>query len=340
MEHLDPHLASALGFDPDQPFEPAAELDVRAPALDTGSVTGALLALATLVHTQIAQDPYFRDDLAPPALAPAVQSALKPWGRDPRVFLLRTANPGVTVRGEDETRMVRVSPQEVIVDARSGTFHLSLGRGDLRQVLAVSPTAVRVFTPRAYTAPEADVVFAGLDPPPWMPPIVTEGLATGRPWTLAAAWGLAVRLAPPAPGIRLLDLLDAPPPEAAPRAWIAGHPGLHEALVARLVCEADRLRDSLPDLAEAVIVESPEARSRVLDWLHRRDDLASVAPLLASPTGTPEPRVTEALARVDHAAALGQTLFAFLDGFDDPRLGAVSWADPGAWWATVPLGLS
>lgn len=339
MEHLDPLIASALGFDPDQPFEPAGDLVVRAPALDTGSVSGALLVLATLVQTQIAHDPYFRDDLAPPALAPAVRSELKPWARDPRLFLLRTADPAVTVRGEDPARMVRVSPQEVIVDARSGPFHLCLGLDDVRQVLSVSPTTVRVLSPGAYTAPEADEVFAGLDPPPWMRQGLAAGLAAGTPWALTAAWGTAVRLAPPKPGIGLLDLLDAPPPEAAAQAWIAHHPGLREALVAQLVREADRLEAALPDLAEAVIAEDPEARTRVLDWLHRRDDLASVASLLASPPQHPAPRVTEALTRVDHAAALGQTLFAFLDPFDDPRLGAVSWADPAAWWATVPLGL-
>jgi len=344
MSHLAPHLAAALGLDANAALAHVADLDVHGADLDTGSVRATLVALATLVQTHLVDDPYFRAPLHPP-LATAVRSELKPWGRDPGVFLVHTDNADVIVRGQDDQGLVRVSPQDVIVDARSGPYHLSLRHGDVCQVLSVSPSALRVWTATAVPAsarvadvPRLDALFAGLDAPAWLHDTVTARLSAATLWDVSLAWGLTLRVAPVAPGTDVFALLDAPPADAAALGWIAAQPGGPEALAGRIVWEVDQLSAALPALAQSVVDAAPEARAAVLDWLHRRDDLAAAAVLCAE--GPTRQRVQAALGGLDRTASVHQGMFAFLDPFDDPRLGAVSWNEPDAWWATVPLGLS
>jgi hypothetical protein len=76
----------------------------------------------------------------------------------------------------------------------------------------------------------------------------------------------------------------------------------------------------------------------VRSWLHRRDDLESVAFVLTRANVDVEV-VRNALAAVDREAGLRQEMWAFSEALDDARLSSVSWQEPEAWWATAPLGL-
>jgi hypothetical protein len=341
MEHLPPAIASALGFDAAQPFAPITEQPLDPPAVDSGSMPAAALALAALVETQIAHDPYFRAPFTPPPVTATAPSTVSPWGRDPRILLVHTDNPTVTVRGEDAARMVRLSPQEVLVDARQGPFHLCLAVGESRQVLVLSADRVRVLSPEgaapvAVAPPSEEAVFAGLAPPSWLRETVSRHLVAGTPWDAAVAWGLAVRLAPPTPGTSVFDLLDAPPADADALAWLGAHPGTRARVAADFVQRVDQLLATLPAVEEAVVGDAPEAPEVLRDWLHRRDDLASVYRLLARSGDDATARA--ALERLDRAVSVRQTLFAMLPPLDDDRLSAVSWHEPDAWWATAPLG--
>ncbi len=359
MNTLSPDIAAALGFDADQAFEQVADLETRAATVDQGSLETVALALAAFIETVVAREPHFRPVPSPPALIAEARCEVQQWERAPGIFLVRADDPSVTFRGVDEAHMYRASTGEVFVDARERPFHLRVGLGGASQVWAMSAPKVTVFAPRASEAsrspsaqalsrwaphvaaavevPQPAQVFAGLAPPDWMRVEVASRLAVGTAWEVASAWGMAARLAPSERSGSVLDLLDAPPPEAPALAWLARNPEAARELASHVVHEADRLVEDLDPLSDALAADAPDARDRALAWLHRRDDLASVAFVLTR-ADVDVGAVHAALARVDRAAGLRQTMWAFLEPLDDPRLASVSWQEPDAWWAEVTLG--
>lgn len=356
METLSPEVIAALGFEVDQVFECVADVSTGAETPDRGKMEAlAALAFAAFVESVVSQDPQLPPIRSLPQAAAAAQVEVCQWGRAPGVFLFRSATAGVSLRVPNDATVYRASPTEFFVDARGGPLPLHLTRGDLSQVWLVSASRVSVFEPRPGAAasspstaalarwvplaaaevavPTTAQLFAGVDPPEWLRTAGSARLAEGTAWGVASALGLTARLAPAPRGASAIDLLDAPPADALARDWVARHPAATRELVAHVALEADRLIEALDRTAASLAADPGAARHAALAWLHRRDDLECVAFVAAR--GGDAGAVRRAVERVDRAAGLRQTVWAFAESADDPRLGVVSWQEPDAWWAQV-----
>jgi hypothetical protein len=356
MDPLNSDL-TALGFAPDQHFDDVAVLESRASDADLGDTKTAALMLAAFVETVVGHDPTFSALPPPPALTARSRCELHQWERAPGLYLVRT-DEAVTVRAADASRLYRASPTEVFVDTRNTALKLRVDCGDAVQLWEMSSARVTVRVPRgdasaaspsaralARWAPEvvevavptSAEVFEGLSPSAWMQREVASRLAAGSPWEVTTAWGMAARLCPTTRASSILDVLDAPAPEAPALAWLARHPRASSELASHVVQEADLLAEELDPLANDLAAETVGARTQALAWLHRRDDLASVAFLLGR-AHIDTKRIEAALARVDRAAGIRQTMWAFTEPFDDPRLSSAAWQEPESWWAAVATG--
>lgn len=359
MNTLSPEIAAALGFDPAQRFEHLTELDTRLDTVDHGAVEIVAIALAALIESVIAQQPDFDPmSAAPPPLA-AARCEVSQWRHAPGIFLVRSIAGDVSFRGIEEARMHRIGSRELFVDARERPFYLRVGLGDSSQVWTMTSQHVSIDAPQseqaerspsanalsrwapdaavAVSVPSVDEVFAGLTRPEWMTDEVSSRLTVGTSWEVASAWGIVARLGQPAVKLSLAELLDAAPPESPALLWLRRNSAAQRDLVAHVVAESDMLIDALDPLAEALVDDAPDAREEARSWLHRRDDLESVAFVLTR-ANVEVDAVRAALAAVDREAGLRQEMWAFSEAFDDARLSSVSWQEPDAWWATTPLG--
>jgi hypothetical protein len=360
MNTPSPEIAAALGFDPAQRFEHLTALDTRLDTVDHGAFELVTIALAALIESAVAQQPDFDPmSAAPPPLA-AARCEVSQWRHAPGIFMVRSGEADLSFRGIDATRMHRVASGELFVDAREQPFYLRVGLGNASQLWTMTPQHVSIDAPRneyterspsadavsrwspeaavAVSVPTIDEVFAGLARAAWMTDEVASRLAIGTAWEVASAWGLVARLGEPATKLSLAELLDTEAPETSALLWLRHNPAAQRALVAHIVHESDMLIDGLDALAEALVDNAPGARDEARSWLHRRDDLESVAFVLTR-ANVDVDVVRNALAAVDREAGLRQEMWAFSEALDDARLGSVSWQEPDAWWATAPLGL-
>ncbi len=76
----------------------------------------------------------------------------------------------------------------------------------------------------------------------------------------------------------------------------------------------------------------PCAAADAVALLERRDDLASVAALLRP---SPDDPLGAALAALDRAAGVRASAWRRLAPLSSPRLEAVAWQSPEAWWAAL-----
>lgn len=170
--------------------------------------------------------------------------------------------------------------------------------------------------------PDADVLLGGFDAPAWLtaPLVITYDRSV---YSIAAAVGTLGRLWMPhgrtthaAAMDRLMN--DDDPMARAVRWFAALHPDARD-VVAELACvEADRLADEASD------VETPEDATA---WCERRDDLESVVVLLHPAYRDP---VAVCVAACDrHARTEASRL---RSARRTPRLAALRWQSPDAWW--------
>ncbi|MFO0609565.1 MAG: hypothetical protein U0324_40755 [Polyangiales bacterium] len=179
----------------------------------------------------------------------------------------------------------------------------------------------------AVAPPLADALLGGFDAPAWL----TAPLAQAPredPFAVFAAVGTVGRLWAPrgtstTPAEALARLMAGDDPMARARRWADAAPAEVRDAVARLASvEADVLADALDAL--------DDAPDDALRWLERRDDLASVARLLAP---APDAPLSRALAALDRRAVTHASLWRMLSPLRSPRLDAVAWQEPDAWWA-------
>ncbi len=268
------------------------------------------------------------------------------------LYLLAT--PGLDLSSTAE--LARVDDESVAVDATAhpvlvralgprGEFVLRFTRDEVAWFEVprrASPEMATLadWTPPpapAVPAPDPDALLGGFDAPAWMtdplradPPRDAYGVCAavgtlGRLWshlgtsTTAAAARARLR-ADDHPWARARRWFDALP---------EGHRGVIDAL-ARVECGA--LSDALDRFDDA---DREAARPEALAWLERRDDLASVTALLGT---TPDDPLGAALAALDREAGVRATLWRWLSPLSSPRLAAVAWQSPEAWWAEPARG--
>ena len=131
-----------------------------------------------------------------------------------------------------------------------------------------------------------------------------------------------------------LSLLTAPDPREPVLSWVSGLPApLHERILTAAldeVCDLNEELEQSPSWFENGLEE--EATDAVRDWLHRRDDLASIAALRLQAV---RDGLRPALFELDRQSSSALSAFGLVDLRDDDRLGAVSWQYPDAWWGRV-----
>lgn len=186
-------------------------------------------------------------------------------------------------------------------------------------------------------SPGADALLGGFDAPAWLTAPLDSSLLLDA-FAVVAAVGTLGRLWSPrdtrTPFVEAMARVRAhDDPLGRAIAWARTLPPeacLAAEELARL--EVDALVGSLESLtlgtADDLALSPEDARA----WLERRDDLASVATLLgAVGRGAPLRAWLDSLDR--HARTHVSTLGA-LAPIGSPRLGAVAWQEPDAWWAS------
>jgi len=195
----------------------------------------------------------------------------------------------------------------------------------MRSLAAWSPPATPAVDP-----PPVDALLGGFDAPAWL----TAPLASAPredPFAVFAAVGGVGRLWAPRgtatpPAEALARLMADDDPMARARRWADATSAEVRDAASRLASvEADALADALEALADG-----DDRRDDALRWLERRDDLASVARLLAP---APDAPLARALAALDRRATTHASLWRMLSPLRSPRLDAVAWQEPDAWWA-------
>ena len=173
----------------------------------------------------------------------------------------------------------------------------------------------------------------------WVAALVESHLAVGDAWHDAVAAGACSRLREfPDPALRrrvveaaLRGTVDEI--AAAPQRWAASLTTEQATALAELVSvESDMVHASLEDLDESLAYDDDGWNARLLDVLHRRDDIESVLHLLAQGHESTAGAVRDCVGVLDDA---GDAFTAGLPRsvtFDDERLRRVARCAPAAWW--------
>lgn len=185
-------------------------------------------------------------------------------------------------------------------------------------------------------APTPSRLLGDLDAPAWLTDPLLAAAAGDDPYAAFAAAGTVGRLwAPRGTGASAAEALarlvaDDDPMARASR-WAKALPAaVFEHLLSLVDVEVSWLTDEIDELADADLAPDDLAAAAG-SWLARRDDLASVLRLLG-------PRAAGLSCAVESLDRLGRThasLWALAAPALTPRLAAVAWQEPDAWWATV-----
>lgn len=167
-------------------------------------------------------------------------------------------------------------------------------------------------------------IVLGADTADWLRSEVERGIASGSIFDACVARGISARLA-------RMDGLAAVGAE-----WLRSlSPEQLRSVEFQVIFSADALIDDLDGVESCVAQDDPSAAQSALSWLHRRDDLESVAHLFERAGLESARDVRAALYNVDHVALMRQAVWLMLPVFDDDRLLEVSWQEPEAWWAEL-----
>lgn len=183
--------------------------------------------------------------------------------------------------------------------------------------------------------PSVDALLGGFDAPAWLTTPLAQ-VSPKDPFAVFAAVGTVGRLWAPrgtsTPASEALARLmaDDDPMARASRWGEAVSENVRDVVSRLAAVEADALSDALDDLQDALQDET-SARDDAIRWLERRDDLASVIRLVAPARDAPLLRAVVAL---DRRASTHASLWRALSPLRSPRLDAVAWQEPDAWWAS------
>ncbi len=261
------------------------------------------------------------------------------WATHPEMVSVRGDLAGVRFVGES----VRVADDEVLI--RPGTDGAAaIFAGAPERVLLFTPTEVRAYqrTETAMSPPPIDAIVGELPVPTWLVESATQLACGPHALSRVASAGLIARLWTLAP------TEDRSAAEAITDMWrrttrsraVAWFRALSDAQRAKVlrdaVAESAALAEQLPSLSERLAADTSEAHDSALTWLHRRDDLASVAMLARTTRQSTD--LDTALVALDRATALHHSMWAMVPGLsDDPRIAAVGWQEQDHWWGTLAL---
>lgn len=181
--------------------------------------------------------------------------------------------------------------------------------------------------------PEPDCALHGFTAEPWLLRLVNEHAGAPSPVTRVASLGVIARLWTPARASEVSAALDAvgsgfPMPVDRVRLWAAALPReTVESLAFAITSECDMLAALLPE------VERGTGGFRVA-WLHRRDDLESVAEVIRMRCWPEAIGAQDAALRDLDRDAAGFS-WACDEVRTDPRLLTVAWCEPDKWWGRV-----
>lgn len=341
-------LHALLGLsDSDQLVERA-----RLPAPTTGVALGfAGVELLSLDETlaAIAQQPGLFEDAA---LARALNlDNVVRWNSNPQLVILGDApilsHQGRVAYSDDLGWVLDTRGDQLVAVLRGadgGATYVSGARGELeigQILLGAESVAPFPFTPlEQVPLPALGELMEQLGVQRWLRDEVDQRAASTLPLTRAAAVGLASRLAVTAlerPGELFRRIVSgAPDPIDELRTWARGlSPALLDQLTAAALEDAALLGDELEALPRRLTEDDAAAAALALAMRRDRDDLESVAFVLRA--ARPDTSLTEALRALDGRASAHLTSFDLVTDPDaDPRLlGAVSVAQPAAWWGTA-----
>ncbi len=168
---------------------------------------------------------------------------------------------------------------------------------------------------------------------PWLAALVRERASSGRPWHVATAAGMLLRLADPGPdafasllagrGDPLGDAIDA---------WARTLTRAQRADLDELGrIRVETLRDELDRLRAAADPDDAAWRRDLARWLRTRDDLACVVRVRRA--GGDAAALVEAVSGLDAKAAPWVSALVDVRPLRDARLARVRRCDPEAWWA-------
>lgn len=185
-------------------------------------------------------------------------------------------------------------------------------------------------------SPGTETLLGGFDAPSWLtapldPSLRLDSYAVvAAVGTLGRLWSPRGTATPVAAAMARVRAGDDPLARAI--RWARALPA--ETCVA--ATELARLEvDALAEALEALGFESSDDQADARDWLERRDDLASVATLLGA-VGQGN-ALRQWLEGLDDRARTHATMWGLLSPVTSPRLEAVAWQEPDAWWAAYSV---
>ena len=214
------------------------------------------------------------------------------------------------------------------VDSRDEAAHVRVSEGIL--VFRAGDVTYLQFLPEV----RLEAWLGGESLQPWLARTVGELARSPSMLSRATAAGHVARLWAPASdplaAFRRMISAGETPATAAMR-WFEGvSPALRRRVEQGALFEADTLAEELPWL-QGLAARGPDAsREAIREWLHRRDDLASVAHVLGG--GSTDLR--RSLENLDRAASLRMTALARVRFSGDERLDEVARQEPERWWAS------
>ena len=241
------------------------------------------------------------------------------WQLDPAVAEVAAPEPleidGAAIRTPAGTMLVdsRAAPASLRFAHGGRSLEVSIERGHVR-LYALASAELPVFEPRVATGGEA---LSG-----WLAEHVEALRSAGEPIDALAAAGALLRFfTPAAPDDAGTG---APQVVRGVRAWARS---IDEAALSEVEARAAARAARLASALEGEALDGP---SLALE----RDVLESVATVLR--LARPSASLAEALRALDRKArARLSALTERARTVDDPRLTAVSWSEPEAWWGTL-----
>lgn len=286
--------------------------------------------------------------LVMPARAPF---ALSRAFRDPGAFLIEPEGPFALLRGmvdplNAEGVLLVADSRAHPVTLRQAGWLLDLDAGRVQVWRLPAETGPRLRTeeraPRVEPPlwPGLEALTEGYSCSPWLERRVRMLAGSSDPLNGLVAAGMLHRLWSPADREERQRALRAAMAGSAPmvgsiRQWLA-HVPAWEGLEEEARLRALALAAEIESLAELLLEDELDARAAASRTLASRDDLASLAAVLAI-AGRPQGAWHDAILAADraafqHSAALADALF--LDA-DDAWLLAVARVEPDAWWGAL-----
>jgi hypothetical protein len=314
MFELPREVIEGLGFDPGTAFEEVGGSPAPEGSVGYGRGVAALRPVEDYVET-----------------ASFTEATVGGFGRpvrrvadEPALVMVDTGIAPPRVHG----RFAVLHGGAVLVDSRTEPAHVRVPDG----LLVIQAGNVSYVLPLPEVRLESWLGAETIQP--WLEQLVRQLGKSPSLLSRAAAAGHVARLWAPArdplASFQRLVAAGETPATAAVRWFQHIHPVQRRRVEQAALFEADTLAEELPWLQRHAAEEPGAARDAIRSWLHRRDDLASVAHVL----GDGNPEVSRSLERLDRAASLRMTALSSVRFPDDERLGEVALQEPESWWGT------